>query len=190
MHSFLSTSLDQAVSGGGGNRTRDAGVHKPLEQADSMVAWFFECVHARERALFAEPLTTIYFVAQADGPVKIGRTKQPVAERVRILQTGNPAELSLLGFAPGTALIERLLHKVLLRSHLRGEWFKADGSVLAMAGEFDALRHRCRLTFGGTVVATNWVRLAYLERACELNAGLSMPDPEWDNWEPDDEDAA
>lgn len=65
----------------------------------------------------------VYLIGPADGSVfKIGRTSN-VENRLRSLQAGNPATLSVLWTAPGSVLIECELHRWFENGWVRGEWF-------------------------------------------------------------------
>lgn len=75
-------------------------------------------------------LSGVYFI-QAGlhlGPIKIGLARN-VSQRIRELQTGNPARLYLLGltYARGyeASRLERELHRRFAPLRLSGEWFRA-----------------------------------------------------------------
>lgn len=82
------------------------------------------------------PDQTVYFI-QANAPtglVKIGCAAHP-SDRVRSLQTGSPALLTLLGTEPGGAARERELHQQFADSRAHGEWFRpTPGLLLHIAG--------------------------------------------------------
>jgi hypothetical protein len=68
----------------------------------------------------------IYFLQFGqEGPIKIGRSYNPVA-RTQDLDAVSPVELVLLGAfqSRNTLKAERELHDSLRRSHIRGEWFE------------------------------------------------------------------
>ncbi|MCU0677655.1 MAG: GIY-YIG nuclease family protein [Myxococcota bacterium] len=76
----------------------------------------------------------LYFVAEpatSDGSrwVKIGRTKN-IGCRLDVLQTGNPRELSLLGYAIGCGGLEKTCHRKWLDLRGCGEWFHFDLALL------------------------------------------------------------
>lgn len=60
---------------------------------------------------YANDLRFVYFIGEANGPVKIGVAKDPV-KRVRELQTGNPRPLRVERVIVGHTDTERLLHKM------------------------------------------------------------------------------
>lgn len=87
----------------------------------------------------AEPTTAsrVYFVQAADGgPVKIGRSADPLA-RVASLQTANPDHLRILATMPGGSAVERALHRTFEAHRVRpdGEWFHPAPEVLAFVRE-------------------------------------------------------
>lgn len=87
----------------------------------------------------AEPTVAsrVYFVqAAAGGPVKIGRSADPLA-RVASLQTANPEHLRVLATMPGGAAVERALHRMFEAHRVRpgGEWFRPAAEVLAFVRE-------------------------------------------------------
>ena len=64
------------------------------------------------------------------GPIKIGIAKN-VDSRISELQIGNPNKLFLVAIFPihsekKAREIERHLHKLFKRQHIRGEWFRSD----------------------------------------------------------------
>jgi hypothetical protein len=84
----------------------------------------------------------IYAIQAGDeGPVKIGRTKQTPAARLRVLQQGNPQKLR--GVAAWRALPdeERVLHADFATARLQGEWFAPAPELLErvryMGGDFE-----------------------------------------------------
>jgi hypothetical protein len=54
--------------------------------------------------------------------VKIGHAVD-VCRRIKDLQTGSPRKLSLLGFIPGTRLLEREFHQMFSHLRISREWF-------------------------------------------------------------------
>lgn len=68
----------------------------------------------------------VYFIsAGEDGPVKVGRTRNPQA-RFGGFQTASPVPLRMLTwFRPerGALAYEGLLHKAMRAARVRGEWF-------------------------------------------------------------------
>lgn len=81
------------------------------------------------------PKEWVYFVQQgADGPIKIGYSKDPVARFVS-LQTGSAVQHRYLGNIPGTRETERTLHARFWGAHVRGEWFDPTPELLAYIDE-------------------------------------------------------
>jgi hypothetical protein len=81
------------------------------------------------------PRNAFVYVAQADdGPLKIGITKDP-KNRLRALNTGNPAPLNiqlLLECSPCFArMVEQQAHRSLEAYKIKGEWFTAPLVVAA-----------------------------------------------------------
>jgi len=81
----------------------------------------------------------IYFIqAGEDGPVKIGRAKDPVA-RLAGLQTGSSERLYIRAVLDEPDECEEYLHDILDAVRVKGEWFRIEMSTLcvmacAMAG--------------------------------------------------------
>lgn len=74
---------------------------------------------------------SLYFVQRgAGGPVKIG-VSTDVASRVRTLQCASEDELRLLVTVPTSELAEREAHRRFAPYRIRGEWFRAEGELLA-----------------------------------------------------------
>ena len=63
----------------------------------------------------------VYFI-ESNEFVKIGTTKD-VHARIRILQTGSPFPMKLVGAIPGNERRERDIHKAFEHSHAYNEWF-------------------------------------------------------------------
>jgi hypothetical protein len=79
--------------------------------------------------------SNIYFIqVGTDGPIKIGFSKYDVCRRVRALQLTSPHILRWIGFFPGTRADEKLAHRLLKNSSLRGEWFYPTVEVMAFIG--------------------------------------------------------
>lgn len=86
----------------------------------------------------------VYFIQQADsGPIKIGYTDRDIKERLGELQTGNGAELHLLGAIEGTLQTERALHIILSTYKIRGDWFEPAETVLGTIRTFLADKYIC-----------------------------------------------
>lgn len=82
----------------------------------------------------------LIYIAQAggaDGPVKIGKAKDPAA-RVAAMRTGCPMDMALLTYAPWHDSNERLLHWYLRDYRIRGEWFRPAPKVEYVAHKVDA----------------------------------------------------
>jgi hypothetical protein len=74
----------------------------------------------------------VYFIRSGTrGPIKIGKANNP-AERLRSLQTANPAPLTLLGAIRGGEPVERSLQDYLSDHRLIGEWFHPSETVLSV----------------------------------------------------------
>lgn len=84
--------------------------------------------------VWEEALPAVYFAqCGEEGPVKIGWTAGPVEARLRQLQVGSPEELRLLGtlHTEDAAELERELHGRFASYRVRGEWYQAEGELLA-----------------------------------------------------------
>ena len=83
----------------------------PLDRATgSEVVWgqvndLFNAARPFEKPEF------IYFVSQMDGPIKIGRSKEPIS-RLRSMQTGNPRRLRVEYVLLGECKLEKRLHRI------------------------------------------------------------------------------
>lgn len=68
---------------------------------------------------------SVYFAQAIEGgPIKIGFTARPLAERLRELQTSSPATLRMLAEIPNAdAGLERRLHNDFGDRRLHSEWF-------------------------------------------------------------------
>jgi hypothetical protein len=81
----------------------------------------------------------VYFIQSGDGgQIKVGTTDD-LPYRLRLLQSGNPEELTVLATLPGGRREEAQLHRALLLHRRRGEWFVPapellQAVVLAKAG--------------------------------------------------------
>ena len=79
-------------------------------------------------------LTTILRLGDrlvATGPVKIGYSYDPEV-RVGEVQHGNPRQLRLLGYFPGTMDDEANLHARFIKQNLIGEWFRPTKELLSL----------------------------------------------------------
>lgn len=66
--------------------------------------------------------TYIYFIQIENGPIKIGRAKDPY-RRLNDLQVESPYQLHLLYFFPGGAKSEADTKIALRDARIRGDWF-------------------------------------------------------------------
>jgi hypothetical protein len=74
-------------------------------------------------------MSWVYFLLNSENStVKIGWSEDPEF-RAKSLQTGNHAELTLLGKIPGGRNREKSLHRRLREYHVNLEWFKYEGVV-------------------------------------------------------------
>lgn len=107
----------------------------------------------------------IYFVAQEDGPIKIGRSKEPIS-RLRSMQTGNPRRLRVEFVLLGECKLEKRLHHIWeayaissarsLASNVPAppgtEWFRSEVRDLLLPVVSGALdRQLARIGEGGDV---------------------------------------
>ena len=106
----------------------------------------------------------IYFIQAGEGgPVKIGHGEDPEARR-KALQTGNPAELRIIGTHPGGAREEEMVHAALAEWRIRGEWFEPDEVVLSAAKHLDEIME----VLWGPWTEARWVREGLMDRECRL----------------------
>jgi hypothetical protein len=70
------------------------------------------------------------YILKADKFIKFGKTSKSIKDRVKILQTGNPYNIRVIGFYKGDDYsdIERMLHNVFKdENHTAfGEWYVID----------------------------------------------------------------
>lgn len=72
----------------------------------------------------------MYFIeSPSQGAVKIGFADD-VYQRLKSLQTGNPAELNLLATIPCELGAERRVHALLRKKRIRLEWYPSDDAQL------------------------------------------------------------
>jgi len=77
-------------------------------------------------------VTMIYFVQAAAGPIKIGFTDQAnINRRLLSLQHGTYERLTLMLVVAGDLAAEDAVHTRFRSLRIRGEWFRADASLLA-----------------------------------------------------------
>jgi hypothetical protein len=75
--------------------------------------------------------STVYFVQDDNGRVKIGYAADPAA-RVGALQSANGGRLAVIRFIDGGPATERWLHRRFARRRLRGEWFAFDPEMMTV----------------------------------------------------------
>lgn len=81
----------------------------------------------------AKGCSYIYFIQSGEnGPVKIGRSANP-CRRIQDLKRYQSDELRFLGVFFGPSVMESVMHHVLSKDRLEGEWFRPSEDVLAMA---------------------------------------------------------
>lgn len=68
----------------------------------------------------------ILYIVRCKDLFKIGQTKGPMEERLRMLQAGNPYKLQLICTIPVVDPVgtEREIHKMFDHCRVRGEWFR------------------------------------------------------------------
>lgn len=72
----------------------------------------------------------VYFIRSGeDGPVKIGYAVDP-AKRLKLLQIGTPARLSILRTIEGDRFTESAAHKRFAEHRTSGEWFRFHPDML------------------------------------------------------------
>jgi hypothetical protein len=73
--------------------------------------------------------TTLYFVADHEGHIKIGMASDLTA-RIAVLQNAHARPLTLLATMVGAAHAERQLHRRFATDRVRGEWFRPSAALL------------------------------------------------------------
>ena len=76
----------------------------------------------------SSPPTTVYFIQDELGPIKIGHASD-IVSRLRTMQAGNPRHLTVLAYFTAPRAFERHLHDVLFDHRVRGEWFQDHADV-------------------------------------------------------------
>jgi DNA-binding XRE family transcriptional regulator len=72
---------------------------------------------------------SVYYIHAPDlGLMKIGYSARP-GERLQSLQTASPFDVDLIAFEDGDERTEALLHIQFRHLHVRGEWFRYEGSL-------------------------------------------------------------
>jgi hypothetical protein len=96
----------------------DSDLHEPRTNAEQ----------SRTRHEFRvsyESLDHLYFFRAGDGPVKIGRAKDPV-KRLKQCQTGSHDKLQMLAVLECRGFEEKIWHRAFCETRIRGEWFLFD----------------------------------------------------------------
>jgi hypothetical protein len=75
-----------------------------------------------------KPAQLVYFMAAANGPIKIGHAYDPDARLVSV-QCGHPAPLAILATVSGGPALERKYHRQFAHLRLHGEWFRRTGEI-------------------------------------------------------------
>lgn len=83
-------------------------------------------------------MTYIYFVQVANGPIKIGFTKN-LEVRIKSLQQNCPYELELLAHFVGSGYDEKFLHRIFHKERIHGEWFEPSKSLKSLVREIAAV---------------------------------------------------
>ena len=68
-------------------------------------------------------------------PIKVGHTTRSIESRLKSCQTGHPERLHLLGSTRSEDVTERLLHELLRKFRLVGEWFGPRDEVFSKIDE-------------------------------------------------------
>lgn len=87
----------------------------------------------------------IYFIQQGKTKlVKIGYTDsyETLEDRIKLLQTGNPYELKVIGTVAGDTHTEKLLHALFHDNRERGEWFKLTSAQIYTLSQFECKLER------------------------------------------------
>ncbi len=82
----------------------------------------------------------VYLIGPADGPVKIGRTDNPIV-RLAALQTSHWQELEIvavIGPIDQPEEIERTLHREFHQVRIRGEWFSRSDALFRRVNSLGA----------------------------------------------------
>jgi len=89
------------------------------------------------QSILLDDAPSVYFIASTNY-VKVGVASNP-QNRLRDIQTACPLELELLATFPGGYVLEAILHKVIDRHRVRGEWFKRTEKVVEIIDAAAAL---------------------------------------------------
>lgn len=144
---------------------------KGYEVVWTQVSGIFEALRPFENACF------VYVIGEADGPLKIGLSKDPIS-RLRAMQTGNPRRLRIEYVLAGDMALEKLLHELwepfavysMAGEAVRGkgnpnaapgtEWFKPEAREMLLPILADAVKRQLEL-----LTPAGDVELPALERA-------------------------
>jgi Meiotically up-regulated gene 113 len=76
----------------------------------------------------SSPSPGYVYLVKSGSAYKIGRTKGPVEQRLRNLQTGNHSHLSIIKtvYTANPVYLESALHRYFYRYNISGEWFACD----------------------------------------------------------------
>lgn len=77
---------------------------------------------AQRLAKLPPPKQFVYFIVSSTGEIKIGTASRPLT-RLRKLQTGHHAHLTLMATVEGGVELEREYHQRFAQHRIRGEWF-------------------------------------------------------------------
>jgi hypothetical protein len=77
------------------------------------------------------PKQKVYFIGGDDGPIKIGRSENPLS-RLRTLQCASPVKLRILAECPHDAIPETMWHGWFAEDRLIGEWFKRSDRLMGI----------------------------------------------------------
>jgi hypothetical protein len=72
----------------------------------------------------------VYFIADQQGRVKIGKSRHWPTLRMKTLKAGNADRLRIVAVAPGMDR-EREFQRRFIAHHIEGEWFKIEGDLAA-----------------------------------------------------------
>lgn len=104
----------------------------------------------------------IYFIqAGENGPIKIGKTGNSIAQRLAQLQTCNPEKLRLIWIQKAGNITEERIHKELETYRIRGEWFEARAVLkyicqeLSNNYEIELFNSNCFVNLGESYIDNN-----------------------------------
>jgi hypothetical protein len=93
--------------------------------------------YAKEaRAKFEDGIERVYFIESVElCRIKIGYSSCHPQHRLSCMITGSADELRLLGWVPGSRLLEKRLHDRFAQQRVRGEWFTISDDLRAYIAE-------------------------------------------------------